>query len=129
MPQKDIEREGNMGSDMPVRHSCDTRVQTIRVDKDLVGHGSTRQDALDDFFDKVLAKAEAELNCNGACTDPQSCCSAEIVETAELERLLRCNRVGSKGCPKGARWKCFWADQPGLSTDVKVRCTCVPIFA
>ncbi len=116
-----------METKIPVGLSCDTRVQTIRLDETIVGFGGKREDAIDDFFDKLLDQSAAQLRCSGGtCPDADGCCVPEIVDTGELERMLHCNRVRHKDCAHGVRWKCFWTDQSTVSTDVKVRCTCVP---
>lgn len=105
---------------------CDDTVRNVRIDSTFVGFGCTREEAKNDFFARVLDAISATLRCDDARCDEGLTCIPELVNTAEVEQKLQCNRIRLNRCPNGVGWKCFLQDDPNVATDVDARCTCVP---
>ncbi len=105
--------------------TCDSTKRTFQIDMSFVGYGCTSEEAKADFYSQVLKKIEADCGCkNGQCDG--GVCVPELVDTAEVDAALKCNRVTLERCPGHVGFKCYLVDQPGVSTPHTGRCTCAP---
>ena len=109
------------------RRNCDTRSQQFSITNTDVGYGCSKEDAARNFFNKLLDRVDATMHCTTS-TCNEGDCEPEIVDTAQIELLIKYNRVRvpvSQECPGNQGWKAFVHDQPNLSTPFQGRCTCV----
>lgn len=107
----------------------ETQRKKVSIDSTFKGYGCTLENAKANFWRKVSDKANDELKCAG-CTCPEGeICVPEVMGTEKAEQLLKISRVPLSGCPSGMGYKVYIYDQAGHSTEVDVRCTCVPKIA